>query len=257
MGTTISDFYNPEFILFGLIDQQAAKMAQKFYKTINNAPLFVTNIENAEMIKMSYNTYIGMKIVFANNLMEICHKLENCDVDVVVDGLSLANRRLMSNAYLRGGMADGGGCHPRDNIALSHLSRQLNIKYDFYENIMRGREYQTDWLVDLIVQHQGDKVIFGKSFKPQTNLTVGSPAVLLRHLLEERQIEVQCWDPHVDGYYIPDFAKKKSVFFIATKHDYFISFQFPQGSTVLDPFRYIPDQCNVSIIRIGSNNLNV
>ncbi len=251
MGTTIRDFYNPEFILFGVHDDEAAKVAETFYKTITNAPFFLTTIENAEMIKVSYNTYIGMKIVFANTLMEVCHKLEYCDVDVVTDALSLANHRLMSGAYLRGGMGDGGGCHPRDNIALSWMASELKLKHDWYADVMRAREDQTDWLADLIVEYDGDKVILGKSFKPETNLTVGSPSLLLRNLLEERRVYVQSWDPHVDGQEIPNFAKKKAVYFIATKHIYFQSFNFPKGSVVLDPFRYIADQPDVRVIRIG------
>lgn len=252
MGTTIRDFYNPEFILFGVHDDEAAKVAEAFYKTITDAPFFRTTIENAEMIKVSYNTYIGMKIVFANNLMEMCHKLGCCDVDVVTDALALATKRLMSPAYLQGGMGDGGGCHPRDNIALSWLANELKVKHDWHYDIMRAREDQTDWLADLIVQHKGDKVILGKSFKPETNLIVGSPSLLLCTLLKERNVQVQSWDPHVDGQEIPDFAKKPAVYFIATKHACFQSFAFPKGSTVLDPFRYIVDQPDVSVLRIGA-----
>ncbi|CAF0991580.1 unnamed protein product [Didymodactylos carnosus] len=184
--------------------------------------------------------------------MEVCHKLGFCDVDVVTNALSLASHRLMSGAYLRGGMGDGGGCHPRDNIALSWLASELKLKHDWYADVMRAREDQTDWLADLIVEHEGDKVILGKSFKPETNLTVGSPSLLLRNLLEERNVRVQSWDPHVDGEEVPDFARRKAVYFIATQHAYFKSFAFPKGSVVLDPFRYIIDQADVRIIRIGS-----
>lgn len=252
MGTTIRDFYNPEFILFGVHDDNAAKVAEGFYKTITDAPFFHTTIENAEMIKVSYNTYIGMKIVFANTLMEICHKLGTCDVDVVTSALSLASRRLMSSAYLSGGMGDGGGCHPRDNIALSWLAGELKLKHDWYTDVMKAREDQTDWLADLIVEHEGNKVILGKAFKPETNLITGSPSILLRNLLEERKIKVESWDPYVDGQEIPDFAKQKAVFFIGTQHLYFQSFSFPEGSVVLDPFRYIPAQNGVNIIKIGA-----
>jgi UDPglucose 6-dehydrogenase len=252
MGTTIRDFYHPEFILFGVHDNEAAKKAKGFYETITDAPFYSTSIENAEMIKVSYNTYIGMKIVFANTIMEVCHKLPYCDVDVVTNALSLAGRRLMSGAYLHGGMGDGGGCHPRDNIALSWLAGELKLKHDFFADIMHAREDQTDWLADLIMEYEGDKVILGKSFKPETNLTVGSPSILLCNLLKERNVEVQMWDPHVDGQAIPEFAKKKAVYFIGTRHIYFQTFTFPKSSIVLDPFRYIANQTDVQIIRIGS-----
>ena len=72
MGTTIEDFLNPEIILFGVDDKSAAKKAEKFYRSINKSPFFKTTIENAELIKVCYNTFISTKIAFIN-LMELCH----------------------------------------------------------------------------------------------------------------------------------------------------------------------------------------
>ena len=69
MGTTINDFLNPEIILFGVDDKYAAKKAEKFYKTINKSPFFKTTIENAELIKVCYNTFISTKIAFINTVM--------------------------------------------------------------------------------------------------------------------------------------------------------------------------------------------
>ena len=173
MGTTMKDFLYPEFILFGVDDLKAADKAEKFYRTINNATFFKTTIENAELIKVSYNTFISTKIAFINTIMEMCHKLPNTNIDDVTNALMLGNKRLISGAYLRGGMGDGGGCHPRDNIALSWLARKLNISNDFFDQIMMQREKQTDWLVELIVQNQiknKKTYIIGKSFKPETNI---------------------------------------------------------------------------------------
>ena len=99
--------------------------------------------ENAEAIKVAYNTYISMKIAYANTWMEICHKIPGTDVDQVTGALELATTRIMSPKYLTGGMGDGGGCHPRDNIALSWLARELDLSYDFFEHLMIARERQT------------------------------------------------------------------------------------------------------------------
>ena len=73
MGTTLPDFTNPEFVLFGVDDEGAARKAEEFYKTIHDRPFFKTSIKSAELIKVAYNTFIGMKIVFANTMMEICY----------------------------------------------------------------------------------------------------------------------------------------------------------------------------------------
>ena len=148
MGTTIKDFLHPEFVLFGVDDEEAYNTAREFYATIHDKPVYKCTIEEAEMIKVTYNTYITMKICLANTVMELSHKLENVNCDNVMRGLFLANERLISEKYLLGGMGDGGGCHPRDNIALSWLAKKVNMSYDWYESLMVCREKQTDWLAE-------------------------------------------------------------------------------------------------------------
>ena len=250
MGTTMRDFLQPEFVLFGVDDEQAAEKAESFYRTLHDRPFYKTAIKNAELIKVAYNTFIGMKIAYANTMMEVCHKI-GADVDAVTQAMSLATERLISGKYLSGGMGDGGGCHPRDNIAMSWLAKKLDLSYDFFESLMLGREDQTAWLADLIQEHKGDLpvTILGKAFKEQTNLVVGSPSILLKNILEERGVEVSMYDPHVDGG--EPNLEEAQVFFIGTKHTEFLDYSFPQGSIVLDPWRYMPDQEGVCVVRIG------
>jgi len=262
MGSTIRDFLYPEFILFGVDDENAALKAQNFYKTICDSPFYKTTIENAELIKVSYNTMISTKISFVNTIMEACHHLPNTNIDDVTNALKLANRRLISGAYLSGGMGDGGGCHPRDNIALSHLSQKLNLSYDWFEGIMTQRENQTNWLADLVISKSKNRQIniLGKTFKPETNLLLGSPSILLENLIKEKNKKVYSWDPYVDESY-NDVAKKFNwtnekilhTFFIGTKHPDFTKFKFPNNSIIIDPFRYIYNIQGSEIIRIGDN----
>jgi UDPglucose 6-dehydrogenase len=250
MGTTMRDFLNPEFVLFGVIDENAAHIAEQFYRTLHKAPFYPTTLENAELIKVSYNAFIGLKIVYANLLMEICHKMgATMDVDAVTNALRLATDRLISPKYLSAGMGDGGGCHPRDNIALSWLSRKLNLSYDFFDSLMRARERQTEWLAELMLEHELPKVILGKAFKPETNITTGSPAILLKNTLIERGVEVTMYDPYIDGP-LPSF--EASVFLIGTKHPQFQDFLFPKGSVVIDPWRYVPQQQGIRVIKVGA-----
>lgn len=247
MGTTMADFLNPEFILLGVDDEDAAAVVEKFYAAIHGAPVFRTTIPSAELAKVAYNTYISMKIAFINTMMEVCHHTD-ANVDAVSDALALANKRLMSPMYLRGGMGDGGGCHPRDNIALSWLARELNLSFDFFETIMTARERQTEWLADLMGAYDLPKVILGKSFKPESAIVTGSPAVLLGNILEERGEKVTIYDPFIDDE-MPSFGC--SVFLIATKHKQFERMRFPPGSVVIDPWRYIPEQQGIEVIRVG------
>ena len=256
MGTTRKDFENPEFVLFGKDDQDAYDLATQFYSTIHNKPVYGCSIEEAEMIKVTYNTYITMKICLANVVMEVSHKLDGINCDNVMKGLFMANERLISPKYLLGGMGDGGGCHPRDNIALSHLAQNLDLSIDWYENLMLTREKQTDWLADLIQQYKSgmDIMILGKCFKKETNLTVGSPSILLKNILEERNETVEMYDPWVDGEEGKEAALDEAkLFFIGTNHDKFLDYTFPDGSIVIDPWRYlaVPEDGSYKVIQVG------
>jgi UDPglucose 6-dehydrogenase len=203
MGTTIADFRNPEFVLVGT-DFEHPGILRDFYASIHRKQLFVTTIKTAELTKVAYNTFISLKIAFANTMMELCEKT-GADVDDLVDALSLATDRVVSPAYLRGGMGDGGGCHPRDNIALSWLAREVGLSYDLFGALMECREAQTEWLAEVIADEQNARSeyhpieIMGKAYKPETNLTVGSPAFLLASMLSERGITFTHSDPYIGG----------------------------------------------------------
>ena len=258
MGTTMRDFLNPEFILFGVHDEKAAEQAEFFYKTLTNSRFYKTTVENAELIKVSYNTFIGMKIVFANTLMEICHKTLGTDVTEVTEALKLADRRLISTHYMDAGMGDGGGCHPRDNIAMSWLARKLDLSYDFFDSLMIARERQTDWLADLIMNemnlHELPLVILGKSFKKETNITVGSPAVLLANILKEKNVEFDQYDPYVDQH---ELAMKKAIYFVATDHDEFDQISYPAGSVIIDPWGHVKPKPGVDLVSVGRQEMKM
>ena len=261
MGTTINDFLNSEIILFGVDNEDAAKQAEEFYKTINKTPFYKTTLENAELIKVVYNTFISTKIAMMNTVMETCHHLPNTNVDDVTEALALCTDRIISKKYLYGGMGDGGGCHPRDNIALSYLAQELSLSYNWYDNIMKQREAQTEWLADLIIKNKGKRQIniLGKTFKPETNIITGSPSILLKNILEEKGEKVRMWDPYIDDSNImkvkDDYKWDKipQLFFIGTKHKTFTEFYFMPKSVVIDPFRYLTVHDNVKYIPIGKN----
>lgn len=253
MGTTIKDFTDPEFVLLGVDDKEAVEKVKEFYASIHDKPVYECSIEEAEMIKVSYNTYITMKICLANVIMEASHKLDNVNCDNVMKGMFLANERLISTKYLLGGMGDGGGCHPRDNIALSWMAKELDLSHDWYENLMICREKQTEWLGDMLLEkskeHSLKPVILGKCFKKETNLTVGSPSILMKNMMEEHGVDVEMFDPWIDEGEPP--LNEKAVFFIGTNHDEFLSYVFPKGSIVIDPWRVLSPQDGIELISVG------
>tara|TARA_Y100000114_G_C11705640_1_gene300800 strand:- start:438 stop:1079 length:642 start_codon:yes stop_codon:yes gene_type:complete len=206
------------------------------------------------MIKVTYNTFITMKICLANTVMEVCHRMENMNCDNIMKALFMADERIISTKYLLGGMGDGGGCHPRDNIALSWLAKKLDLSYDWYENLMICREEQTEWLAELVIEQKQKTnlpiVILGKCFKKETNLTVGSPSILLKNILEEKGIEIyKMHDPYIDIE--PPPLEQKAIYFLGTNHDCFQDYKFPDGSVVLNvwrmPLNHVGEYKNVKI----------
>lgn len=261
MGTTVSDFLHPEIVLFGVDDKDAVSKAKDFYRTITDVPFHEMSIVNAELVKVNYNTYISMKINFANNLMEVCEKMrdQGADVDVVIDALSDCTRRIISPTYMRGGMPDGGGCHPRDNIALADFAKRHSLSNDIYTENMVVREHHIKWFADMMRSNTDlPKVIMGKSYKPNTNLTVGSPSIRLYNELvspsnDVQSIPVIMWDPYVDVDKLqpPVDLDKPAMFFIGTRHEQFRNFAYPKGSVVIDPFGYVNKQKDITLISIG------
>ena len=256
MGTTIKDFTEPEFVLLGIDDKEALDTVKDFYATIHDKPVYECSIEEAEMIKVSYNTYITMKICLANVIMEAAHKLDNVNCDNVMKGMFLANERLISTKYLLGGMGDGGGCHPRDNIALSWMAKELGMSHDWYENLMICREKQTEWLGNMLItkaKETGMKpIILGKCFKKETNLTVGSPSILMKNMMQEHGVDAEMYDPWIDESSAP--IDEPAVFFIGTNHDAFLEYNFPKGSVVIDPWRMMTEQKGVELISVGDTS---
>jgi UDPglucose 6-dehydrogenase len=253
MGTTIADYLNPEFVLLGADDPRAIEPVLAIHAAIHDRPAQIMGIESAELTKVAYNVVISTKIVVANAIMEICHKT-GADCDDVADALAKATDRVVSAKYMRGGMGDGGHCHPRDLIAMSWLAQRLGLSTDVLGYMARAREAQSGWLADL-VQQWADQTglgvcILGKAYKPGSDLTGGSPALLLAHQLRERGLNLEHWDPHVDsgGTFAPEGP---GVFVIATRHDAFLHLRFPPGSVVIDPHGYMPDQPGVTTIRVG------
>jgi UDPglucose 6-dehydrogenase len=257
MGTTIEDYLDPEFVLLGADDPTVAAELARFYADALGPHVMILSMtpEEAELTKVAYNTFISMKIVFANTLLEISDKL-NIDVDVVTNAITHGHMRITSGAYMRGGVGDGGACHPRDNIAMSWLASQLDLSVDPFQFVTRARELQSMWLITQVVDDAAVAklpiVVLGKAYKPESDLTFGSPAALLVSQMTGYDLDVAAWwDPYVDAGTEPPTGP--AVYVVMTKHDVFRHLNFSPGSIVIDPHRFIEDQPGVRVIRLGTS----
>jgi UDPglucose 6-dehydrogenase len=265
MGSVAWDMVNPEMVMIGTNDGTEtgdAKQLVNFYKTImeNNPRYVVGTWDEVEAIKVFYNTFISAKIGLVNMIQDVAERQGNIDVDVVTDALAKSTMRIMGPQYMKAGMGDGGGCHPRDNIALRHMAQNLNLGYDLFDSIMNAREIQAKniaiKLVDLAIEHNLHKIlIHGKAYKPGVEYCDGSYSLLIGHYIKELGYEPTYIDPLTESeVYQPLtpavflLAHSASTTYKYTKQNCVDSMycKIPDGSVVLDPWRtYTNDKCTV------------
>ena len=192
MGTVAEDMLNPEMIMIGTkkgvyATATKAQQLESFYNTIceNNPRIEFGTWEETESMKIFYNTFISNKIALVNMIQDVAQKLGHVNVDKVTTALSKSTKRIVSPAYMKAGMGDGGACHPRDNIALRWLSKDLGLGYDLFESIMTAREKQAENMAIEILKH-GENVFFtSDSYKPGTDMVDGSYSLLVQHYVKD------------------------------------------------------------------------
>ena len=189
MGTVAWDMVNPEMIMIGTENGEESIEAHSlihFYNEImeNNPRYEVGTWDECECIKVFYNTFISAKIGLVNMIQDVAEKQGNINVDVVANALRDRTQRIMGPTYMKPGMADGGACHPRDNIALRYMAQDLDLGYDLFAEIMKARDIQAENMANAILKH-GNKVAFtSDSYKPNVPYTNGSYSLLVQHYVK-------------------------------------------------------------------------
>jgi len=198
LGSVMRDMLFPDMILIGESDPRAGGVLAEIYKSVcaNNPPVLNMNWVNAEITKISINTYVTTRISYANMLSDICERLPGADVDVVTGALGADSR--IGKKYLKGALGYGGPCFPRDNVAFSLLARGLGARADLAEATDSLNRYQIDRLAAAAnrLLEGGSKVgILGLSYKPDTAVIEESQGLALAARLSEDRREVYVHDP--------------------------------------------------------------
>jgi len=274
MGSVAWDMVNPEMIMIGTEDGSLtgdAKELVDFYKTImENEPRYeIGTWDECECIKVFYNTFISAKIGLVNMIQDVAEKQGNINVDVVTDALAKSTMRIMGPQYMTAGMGDGGGCHPRDNIALRYMAKELNLGYDLFDAIMNAREIQAENLAKRLEWYSTERnlpiIIHGKAYKPGVSYLEGSYSMLIAHYLEERGHAVTYVDPMTGDDYQPE---SPCVFLLAhsasTTYEYMqeegddtdkLYCDIPKGSVVVDPWRKFIGEDGLEVNHYGNTRL--
>ena len=250
-GSIIDDWHNQEFKLVGHNDVRAVEVIERAYSQISDAPRLLRTFTEAELSKQFYNTFITFKIILTNAAMEIAHKVGDCNIDNVMEAIHYATKRVISSKYLMGGLGDGSDCHYRDINALSFLADTLHLSTNPFAYAQLAREKQTEWIAQLMVVNKpsedSELVILGDEFKPETELVERSCSVLVKEILEMRDIKVRIYR---SGNAC--IAKPGTVYLIGCNKPEYINFPFIRpGDVVIDPWGKVKNQTGVKVIRVG------
>ncbi|MEM4214350.1 MAG: nucleotide sugar dehydrogenase [Candidatus Methanomethylicaceae archaeon] len=198
LGSVIHDFLNPDFVLIGEYDEQSGALLETCYRQIleNNAPCYRMSIENAELAKIAVNSFITMKITFANVLAALCEQLPGGDVDVVTSAIGADSR--IGHKYLKGALGYGGPCFPRDNIALGFIARALDCQAEQAEitdRINRSLPKRVVEILRPLVRKDTTVAILGLAYKPFSHVVEESQSIQLARMLSELGANVIGYDP--------------------------------------------------------------
>jgi UDPglucose 6-dehydrogenase len=201
LGSVVKGFREPDLVIIGESDRRAGEQVEQIHQQIctNKPAVRHMAIIDSEIAKVSLNVYLTVKISFANMLAGLCERIPGANVDVISDAIGRDSR--IAPHYLRGGLAYGGPCFPRDTRALSALARSHSFEPVLVDATEITNEMQDQHLLARILQAAAEMPngrigVFGLSFKPDTDVITESPSLRLVQRLIERKLPVVVYDPH-------------------------------------------------------------
>jgi UDPglucose 6-dehydrogenase len=198
LGSVIRDMLNPDMILIGESDERSGGILAEIYGAVceSGPRIQRMNYVNAELTKISVNTFVTTKISYANMLAQVCETLPGADVDVVTTALGCDTR--IGSKYLKGALGYGGPCFPRDNVAFSAMARANGVPALLAEATDAVNRRQAPRLAELMrsrLPAGGTAGILGLSYKPNTEVIEESQGIALAQALLKAGVRVVVYDP--------------------------------------------------------------
>jgi UDPglucose 6-dehydrogenase len=195
-GSAVQDFLNPDRIVLGSLNRDAAEKVAQLYLPLR-APIIVTDLRTAEMIKYASNAFLASRISFINEIAAICERL-GADVKEVAAGMGYDKR--IGPHFLDAGLGFGGSCFPKDVRALAHMAAIHGCHPQLLRTVMEINADQRRQAVQKARDLLGgldERVIgvLGLAFKPNTDDMREAPAVELIHLVQHEGARVRAYDP--------------------------------------------------------------
>ncbi|MBI1802347.1 MAG: UDP-glucose/GDP-mannose dehydrogenase family protein [Chloroflexi bacterium] len=195
-GSAIADFLNPDRVVFGSRDPEAAQRVAQLYLPLR-ARIMITDLRTAELIKYASNAFLATKISFINEIAAICEKL-GADVKEVAEGMGLDKR--IGRAMLDAGLGYGGSCFPKDVKALEHMAAAAGCHPQLLRAVMEINQDQR-WqiirkLKDVLGDLRGKSIgLLGLAFKPNTDDMREAASVDIAQMLQAEGARVKGYDP--------------------------------------------------------------
>ena len=203
-GAAINDFMRPDRVVIGTDDEQATAILKSLYRPLYliEAPIVLTNVVTAELIKYAANAFLATKISFINEFANLSEEV-GADVHDVARAIGLDKR--IGSKFLHPGPGFGGSCFPKDTLSVAHFARQHGSALRIVDAVIEVNQRQRERMVEKISDvFDGDVAgkrigVLGLSFKPETDDMRDSPAVAVIRALLEKGAVVQAFDPQAMG----------------------------------------------------------
>ena len=215
-GSAIEDFMRPDRVVCGVTDKKAADTLKELYRPLNlrEAPVLITDIESAEIIKYASNAFLALKVSFINEIANLCEKTGG-NVQMVAKGMGLDNR--IGPKFLHPGPGFGGSCFPKDTRALYASFKKNKIKNTLVKSVINFNEDRKISIVNkiknLLKPNIKNKVIafLGVTFKPNTDDLRESPSLEIIPRLRKLGVKIHAHDPAFNSEFvkIKEFDKVK------------------------------------------------
>jgi len=195
-GCAVRDLMQPDRIVIGAQSERAINLMKKVYEPFM-APILVTDINSAELIKHAANSFLALKISYVNALSAIC-EASGADVEKVADGIGMDRR--IGRSFLNAGIGYGGSCFPKDIAAFITISEQLGVPFTLLKEVQRINAEQKDRFLKVIrdtlwVLREKKVAVWGLTFKPDTDDIRSSVAIdIVAEMLREGA-HVAAYDP--------------------------------------------------------------
>jgi UDPglucose 6-dehydrogenase len=195
-GSAVHDFMNPDRILIGAENRQAAEKVSELYKPLD-AEIVITDLRSAEMIKYASNAFLATKITFINEIANLCERV-NADVSKVAHGMGMDAR--IGAAFLNAGAGYGGSCFPKDVMALIQIANKEGYEFKVLKAVVEANDFQKRSMVGRIKEVLGPLegkqiAALGLSFKPNTDDLREAVALDVIRLLLDSGARVRAYDP--------------------------------------------------------------